>query len=137
MLEAYDLVKYFGPVRALGGCSFSCQPGEVTALLGPNGSGKSTLMSIIVGLQRACEGMIAWDGKLLSQRRSPVERSLFGYAPQEIALYPKLTATENLRYLHRIFSRGHAKEDTYRRAERIFGVNEFRDRPVHTLSGGQ
>ncbi|NMB13609.1 MAG: ATP-binding cassette domain-containing protein, partial [Firmicutes bacterium] len=64
-LQARDIQKRFGGVVAVDGVDFSCEPGEVHALLGANGSGKSTLAKIITGVVNADSGEIYVDGKVV------------------------------------------------------------------------
>jgi ABC-2 type transport system ATP-binding protein len=85
--------KTFGQVAALNGVTFDLQQGELLALLGPNGAGKTTLIRAITGRVRLDSGEIQLFDRVLTGRRTPPE---LGIVPQEIALYPLLTARENL-----------------------------------------
>ena len=85
--------KRFGPVTALDGASFELRQGELLALLGPNGAGKTTLIRAIAGRVRLDSGEIRLFDRLLDGRHTPPE---LGIVPQEIAIYPLLTARENL-----------------------------------------
>jgi len=85
--------KSFGPVTALDGASFELRQGELLALLGPNGAGKTTLIRAIAGRVRLDSGEIRMFDRLLDGRHTPPE---LGIVPQEIAIYPLLTARENL-----------------------------------------
>src|SRR4051812_28429969 len=85
--------KKFGAVTALDGASFDLGRGELLALLGPNGAGKTTLIRAIAGRVRLDEGEIRMFDRLLDGRHTPAD---LGIVPQEIALYPLLTARENL-----------------------------------------
>ena len=95
MLEVRELTKQFGDVRALDGLSFSLETGEWAALLGPNGAGKTTLMRCVAGLCTPDSGEV----ELRAQAGAV---SGLGIVPQEIALYPKLSARENLEIFGRI-----------------------------------
>jgi len=83
--------------KALDQISISIKEQEIMGLLGPNGAGKSTLINIIVGLLQADSGEMLWKGKSISKPKSI--KNKLGLVPQEIALYPKLTAFENLDFL--------------------------------------
>jgi ABC-2 type transport system ATP-binding protein len=69
MIHVENLVKHYGPTRAVNGLTFDVRPGVVTGFLGPNGSGKSTTMRMIVGLDRPTAGTATIDGKHLPQMR--------------------------------------------------------------------
>ncbi|HEX6973529.1 MAG TPA: ABC transporter ATP-binding protein [Vicinamibacterales bacterium] len=85
--------KAFGRVIALDGASFELRKGELLALLGPNGAGKTTLIRAIAGRVHLDDGEIRLFDRVLDGRETPPE---LGIVPQEIALYPSLTARENL-----------------------------------------
>jgi ABC-2 type transport system ATP-binding protein len=88
-----SVVKRFGPITALADVSLDLAPGEFFGLLGPNGAGKSTLMSILAGLALPEAGEARIGGQLAGQ---PAARRELGLVPQGLALYPQLTAEENL-----------------------------------------
>jgi len=92
-LEVEGLVKRFGKVTALDGVTLELRAGECLGLLGPNGAGKSTLIRSIVGRVIPSEGRVAIFG---SPAASGQARQVLGWVPQELALYPRLTAKENL-----------------------------------------
>ena len=85
--------KRFGQVTALDGAAFELREGELLALLGPNGAGKTTLIRAIAGRVRLDDGEIRVFGRALDGRYTPPE---LGIVPQEVAIYPLLTARENL-----------------------------------------
>ena len=92
-LRIEALVKSFGELKAVNGITLEVQSGECLGLLGPNGAGKSTLIRGIVGR------VIADSGKVLvfgAAADSVGARSVLGWVPQELALYPRLTCQENL-----------------------------------------
>lgn len=74
MIEAVNLVKHYGAKTAVGGVSFTVQPGMVTGFLGPNGAGKSTTMRMIVGLDKPTRGTVTVNGKPYSQHRDPLRQ---------------------------------------------------------------
>jgi ABC-2 type transport system ATP-binding protein len=94
MLELRGLVKRYGPITALDGMECTIAPGEIFGLVGANGAGKTTAMRMIIGLVVPDEGSMSW----MEQPIDAVARKGFGYMPEELGLYPKMTAHEQLRY---------------------------------------
>jgi linearmycin/streptolysin S transport system ATP-binding protein len=92
-LEARQLTKSFDRQRALDGVTLSISPGEILGLLGPNGAGKTTFVRSVVGRVRPDAGTLRVFGLSPADARSSALR---GWVPQEIALYPLLSARENL-----------------------------------------
>jgi ABC-2 type transport system ATP-binding protein len=101
VLRASGLRKRFGDLLAVDEVSLHVDRGETYGLLGPNGAGKTTTISMLCGLLRADAGEITVDGERLDPRTTGPKRRL-GYVPQEVALYPDLTARENLRFFGRL-----------------------------------
>jgi ABC-2 type transport system ATP-binding protein len=102
VLECRDLRKSFGDRVAVDGVGFSIAPGETYGLLGPNGAGKTTTISMICGI-------LTRDGGTVSVAGSPVDvgtpaaKAAIGYVPQDLAIYPDLTARENLTFFARLY----------------------------------
>ena len=92
-LRVVSLVKRFGQVTAVDDISLELRPGECLGLLGPNGAGKSTLIRAIVGRVIPDSGKVTVFGHPAA---SPAARAALGWVPQELALYPRLTPSENL-----------------------------------------
>jgi ABC-2 type transport system ATP-binding protein len=92
-LRVDGLVKRFGQITAIDGINLELRAGECFGLLGPNGAGKSTLIRAIVGRVIPDSGRISVFG---APAASPWARAALGWAPQELAIYPRLTARENL-----------------------------------------
>ncbi len=119
ILDVDRLSRNFGDRVAVEHVSFTVAPGEVYGLLGPNGAGKTTTMKMVYGLLRPDSGtarIAGHDAGTLSAK------TLVGYVPQNIALYPDLTARENLRFLGRLFGLGGRLID-----ERVDEALEFTD----------
>ncbi len=93
-----DIVKTYGPVRALRGVSLEAGPGEFVTITGPSGSGKSTLLHLIGSLDRPDSGSIAVAGVPVPEPRDAVEfrRRLVGFVFQDNRLMPYLTAQVNI-----------------------------------------
>ncbi len=138
ILKVCGLVKVYrgAATSAVDGIDFSVRRGEIFGLLGPNGAGKTTVLSIICTLLRPTSGRVT----LCSQdtERSPARlRSLFGLAPQEIALYPSLTARENLRYFGSLYGlSGRVLRKRIEECLALVGLSDRGGDRIDTFSGG-
>jgi len=121
-------------------------PAGVLALLGPNGAGKSTALLCALGVHRPAAGCIALGDRVLfdAARRIdlPIEERGFGYVPQHYALFPHLTALDNVAFAlacTRVRPRPsrHARRERARATLRALGVEHVADRMPATLSGGE
>ncbi len=115
MLEVVDLVRTYGPVRALDGMSFGVQPGSVTGFLGPNGAGKTTAMRAIFGLTALDSGTVCWEDRAIDF----ADRRRFGYLPEERGLYPTMKVLDQLVFLGEL--RGMSRPGAAETAERWLG----------------
>jgi ABC-2 type transport system ATP-binding protein len=136
ILVVQDLHKSFGETHAVRGVSFQVARGEVFGLLGPNGAGKTTTISMITGLLEPTSGGITVDGLDLKTRTNAVKAKL-GLVPQELALYPTLSARDNLDFFGRIYGLGgkHLRE----RVDAMLAMVELAERAdeaIETYSGG-
>ncbi|MFL5758669.1 MAG: sugar ABC transporter ATP-binding protein [Thermomicrobiales bacterium] len=97
VLSAEGVTKRFGGVVALHDADFSCEPGEIHALLGENGAGKSTMVKVLCGVQPADAGTITLHGEHVTYS-GPAAAANAGIIPvfQELSLIPHLTVDENL-----------------------------------------
>ncbi|MFI9008210.1 ABC transporter ATP-binding protein [Actinosynnema sp. NPDC053489] len=135
-LVCEGLVKRYGDKTVVDRVGFHVDEGEAYGLLGPNGAGKTTTISMLVGLLRPDEGSVRVGG--IDVAEDPVgAKRLIGYVPQEIALYPELTARENLRHFGRLYGLPR-RELTARIGEvlEMVGLAERGDDRVDTYSGG-
>jgi ABC-2 type transport system ATP-binding protein len=97
LLEARRLSKRYGNVSAIDDLSFGVGAGEVFCLLGPNGAGKTTLINLFLGFIPASGGEALIKG--LDVARHPLDtRRVTAYIPEQVMLYPSLSAMENLRF---------------------------------------
>ena len=97
MIRIENLVKTFGPKRAVDGVSFSVERGEVLGFLGPNGAGKSTTMRMITGFMPPSAGRVTVGGHDVAE--SPLEaKRLIGYLPENAAAYPDMTVRSFLEF---------------------------------------
>ncbi len=96
-LSATNISKHFGGVTALDDASFSCEAGEIHALLGGNGAGKSTMVKIICGVVEPDAGATTLDGQTVTFD-GPAQAAAAGVVSvfQELSLVPDLTIAENL-----------------------------------------
>ena len=97
VLEVRDLHKRFGAIEAVRGVGFPIAEGETYGLLGPNGAGKTTTISMVCGLLRRDAGEVTRRRARRSTSATVAAKAAIGYVPQELAIYPDLTARENLR----------------------------------------
>jgi ABC-2 type transport system ATP-binding protein len=135
VLEIRGAGKSYGPRVALTDVSLSVRRGEILALLGPNGAGKTTLVRAVCGRIALDAGSVRIAGG--DPRTDARVRRRFGIVPQEIALYPELTARENLEILGRLAGvprRGVA--EAVRHALEWADLAGRADDRVGTLSGG-
>jgi ABC-2 type transport system ATP-binding protein len=102
VIEASDLVKQFGDVRALDGLELTIRKGESFGLLGPNGSGKTTFIRMVAGLVRPTSGALTVLGHPVPAQADKVRYRL-GYMTQLQALYGDLSVWENIQFFARIF----------------------------------
>src|SRR5437870_3872635 len=102
MITADGVTKRYGTRVALAGVSFTVGEGEIVGLLGPNGAGKSTTLSIAGTLLAADAGAVTVAGHRLPEE-APAARRVLGLVPQRTAVYPALTAAENLRFFARMY----------------------------------
>jgi ABC-2 type transport system ATP-binding protein len=130
------LHKRYGKIEAVAGITFEISEGEVFGLLGPNGAGKTTTISVVATQLRPSAGDAVVFGYSVRRDVSAV-RSMIGVVPQEIALYPKLTAAENIRFFGRMYRVGKPElEERIDGLLRLVGLDGRRDDYVATFSGG-
>ncbi len=134
--QALELT-YPGAQRpALNGLDLTVGEGEIFGLLGPNGAGKTTTISILCTQLRPAAGRVQLAGIDLLAHPGRV-KALIGLVPQDIALYPALSARENLRFFGRLYGLGGALlRQRIDEALALVGLVEAADRLVGTFSGG-
>ena len=103
MIEVRSLTKTYGmgrkAVNALTGIDLTIGPG-MFGLLGPNGAGKTTLMRILAGIVNPSGGSVLVDGHDISTEKGRhAVKSMLGYLPQELGMYPELTAEQFVDYM--------------------------------------
>ena len=102
VLEVSNLSKSYGDRRALDVISFAIGPGEIFGLLGPNGAGKTTTIGLIATILRPSGGGVRVAGHSATDELVAV-RGKVGLVPQQICVYPTLTAEENLRFFGEMY----------------------------------
>jgi ABC-2 type transport system ATP-binding protein len=136
ILEAKNLVKKYGDFTAVKGVNLAIQEGEILGLLGPNGAGKTTIISMITGVLEPTSGTITVDGLDLQTEPNAVKAKL-GLVPQELALYPTLSARANLDFFGSIYGLG--GKDLRERVDEMLELVQLTERAgeaVDTYSGG-
>ena len=131
-IEVADLVKIYGPLRAVDGISFQVEPGQIFGMLGPNGAGKSTTIEIIEGLRQADSGRVEVLG--IDARKYPRRvKEQIGVALQSTAFFKQLSVRQLLRLFGSFYKRALPVEQL------VAAVNleEKADTPSGDLSGGQ
>jgi ABC-2 type transport system ATP-binding protein len=135
-IQVMDLHKNFGEVYAVKGVSFEVPAGEIFSLLGPNGAGKSTIISMLSCLAKPTKGKAFVMGHSIHEDAQGAKASL-GVVPQEIALYPDLSARENLNFWGKMYGlRGEALRERVDEVLEIIGLTDRQKSRVGTYSGG-
>ena len=130
------LRKTYGDRLAVDGVGFEIRAGESYGLLGPNGAGKTTTISMLCGLLHADSGVVEVGGTPMRTGRCEAKQHL-GLVPQDIALYPDLTARENLRFFGRL--QGLTRSELRTRVDEVLEIVALEDRAgdrVDGFSGG-
>ncbi len=132
VIEAQNLHKHFGEIRAIDGVELRVNKGEIYGLLGPNGSGKTTLIRLITGLLRPTAGGVTVLDKAMPHKEVLAQ---VGYMTQASALYEDLTVRENVAFFAAMCGQGNDS----RRVDEVIDLVDLSDRAgslVRTLSGG-
>jgi ABC-2 type transport system ATP-binding protein len=136
ILRVMGACKRFGTTQALRGAEVELQRGELLLLLGPNGAGKTTLIRAVAGRVRLDQGEIELLGQRLVGAAKEARRVL-GIVPQEIALYPLLTARENLEVFGSFHGlAGSARAEAVKAALTWTGLEDRAREPIKGFSGG-
>ncbi|WP_391559814.1 ABC transporter ATP-binding protein [Robertmurraya sp.] len=136
MLQVEEVLKSYDKNEVVRGISFHVQKGESFGLLGPNGAGKSTTIGMISGIITPDKGAIKVDGLSVTKNALDIKRKI-GVVPQEIALYPTLSAKENLLFWGKMY--GLTRNEAKKRANEVLeyvGLSERAKEKIETFSGG-
>ena len=124
--ETYSLVDF----------SLSVTEGQIFGLLGPNGAGKTTLISMLCGLIKPTSGRFSINNLTYAKNSNEIKK-IIGVVPQEYALYPTLTARENLEYFGSMYGlKGENLKEKVIESLDFLGLLKFADKRVETFSGG-
>jgi len=136
ILEVDNLKKKYGDFEAVKGIRFEVQEGEIFGLLGPNGAGKTQTISMLTGVIEPTSGTARVGGYDIRKDMNQAKK-INGLVPQDLALYPTLSARANLNFFGRIY--GLQGKDLKERVEdvlRIVSLTERADEAVEHYSGG-
>lgn len=138
IIEIKNLSKKFRNAEyfSVNGITLAVPANEIYGILGPNGAGKTTLISMLCGLVRPTGGTFSIDGLSPKTDLNSIQK-VIGIVPQEYALYPKLTAKENLIFFGSLY--GLKRKEMHHKIDTLLarlGLKEFADRRVEHFSGG-
>lgn len=138
VIEIHSLSKKYKEADffSVNDLSLTIKRGEIFGLLGPNGAGKTTLISMLCGLIKPTSGTFTIEGHTYHDDSYAIRKTI-GVVPQEYALYPTLTAKENLMYFGSMYGiRGKELKDKIANALDYLGLAKFADKQIDTFSGG-
>src|ERR1700692_3050377 len=131
-----NMQKYFGKVAAVDHISISIKQGEFLTLLGPSGCGKTTILRMVAGFEQPDGGRILLDGEDITQ--SPTRKRPMGMVFQSYALFPHMTAEQNIAFGMNM--KHLPKEHIQKRCRELLelvDLAEYGPRSPHQLSGAQ
>src|ERR1700736_593409 len=146
LLEAQEVSKAFGGIRALDTCSISVEQGSITGLIGPNGSGKTTLFNVMTGYERVDSGQVRFQERVITNAPpDKVFRLGIGRTFQLTRIFPRLTVLENMHVavqrndLKGLLSRWSSTHEQRRALELLdfVGLTSLKNQPAGNLSYGQ
>jgi ABC-2 type transport system ATP-binding protein len=121
---------------SLNDLTLSIYEGQIFGLLGPNGAGKTTLISLLCGLIKPTSGSFTINNLMYADNANAIKK-VIGVVPQEYALYPTLTAKENLLYFGSMYGlKGKELQQKVNENLDFLGLLKFADKRVETFSGG-
>ena len=138
IVEVNHLVKHYpgSDQPAVRDVSFAIQRGEIFGFLGPNGAGKTTTISMLSCLLKPSSGNVTVAGFDLARRPNEIKRRI-GLVPQDLALYPTLSANDNLLFYGRIYGlTGKLLKQRVDGALKMVGLYDRRHETVEKYSGG-
>ena len=138
IIEIKNLYKIYKGKKdpAVNNLSLSVERGDIFGLLGPNGAGKTSIINILCGLQHFNSGELHICNYSVKEEMNKI-KPLIGVVPQDIALYPTLTAIENLKILGGIYEL--KKKELKERVDELlilFGLEKSKNRYISDYSGG-
>ncbi len=140
ILELKDIHKSYGKKEVLHGISLSVEKGEVISVLGPSGCGKSTLLNIIAGILSPDAGEVILNGTVVSSKKKnvPIEKRHLNMVFQDFALWPHMTARDNILYgLDCMHAGKEEKEKKLNEMVSLLHLEGLMDHYPPEMSGGQ
>lgn len=134
MLKIERIQKTYQHTQVLEDVNLEIHTGEIVSILGQSGSGKTTLLNIILGLEEPTDGQLFFKGKDIT--RVPMEKRPFNIVFQDYALFPNLTAYQNLTYGLRNHKDKASKEEVEELIQ-LLNLETHLAKPIDQLSGGQ
>ncbi|MCM4170010.1 ABC transporter ATP-binding protein [Arenibacter sp. TNZ] len=138
MIQIFQLSKKYKNAEeySVMDLDLNINEGEIFGLLGPNGAGKTTLISMLSSLIKPTSGNFSINGLTFQKNRNQL-RQLIGIVPQEYALYPTLTAYENLHYLGSMYGlKGRQLKEKINFHLEVLGLEKYSHKKLDTFSGG-
>jgi len=138
IIEIKNLYKKYKNAEdfSVNDITLNIEKDEIYGILGPNGAGKTTLISMLSGLIKPTSGTFKING-LSPQKDGYKLRQIIGIVPQEYALYPTLTARENLMFFGSLYGLSHKKlRNAIDESLEIMGLSKFADKKIEQFSGG-
>jgi ABC-2 type transport system ATP-binding protein len=136
IVEVTNLKKQYGDFQAVKGLTFAIKRGEIFGFLGPNGAGKSTTISMLSTLLAPTSGTAAVCGFDLTKNAGEIKKRI-GLVPQDLALYPTLSARDNLEFFGSIYGlRGKDLRDRVAWALDLVGLASRAKDQIEKYSGG-
>jgi ABC-2 type transport system ATP-binding protein len=138
IIQISNLSKIYkdAEMYSLDDFSLDIKEGQIFGLLGPNGAGKTTLISILCGLIKPTLGSFTIDNLVYAKNANEIKK-IIGVVPQEYALYPTLTARENLLYFGSMYGlKGNDLKEKVIDSLDFLGLLKFADKRIETFSGG-
>jgi ABC-2 type transport system ATP-binding protein len=136
IVEVSNLVKSYNGLTAVNGISFAIHRSEIFGLLGPNGAGKTTTISMLTCLLEPTSGTAGIDGHDVVSEAKTV-KGIIGLVPQDLAVYPQLSARDNLLFFGRIYGlKGHQLGQRVDDLLELVGLKERAGDLVNNFSGG-
>jgi ABC-2 type transport system ATP-binding protein len=138
IIQISNLSKMYkdAEMYSLDNFSLDIKEGQIFGLLGPNGAGKTTLISILCGLVKPTSGSFTINSLTYAINANEIKKTI-GVVPQEYALYPTLTARENLLYFGSMYGlKGSDLKEKVIDSLDFLGLLKFADKRIETFSGG-
>ena len=135
-VETHDLKKYYGDIKAVDGIDLEISKGTLFGFLGPNGAGKTTTLSILSTMLPKTSGKVTVLGFDIEKEANEIRKRI-GICPQDLVMYPRLTARENIHLIAQMH--GIARADYKERADELLDQMNLLERAnslAKTFSGG-